>query len=174
MRYSEEDEQFLRENYQTMTHAAIADRLNRTAEAVGKRLNLMGLKKNTKEAAPHINTVEGRKYWRIVVGNKKPYVHKLNYEAKYGKVPHGFMLCCKDGDTLNADADNWELISKADRMRGNCNPEGTSAGMKKLWAKVKLREAYGRPVNFCKYRSRVKQRAAVVSIPTEPTKNISF
>jgi hypothetical protein len=42
-----------------------------------------------------------------------------NWEKKNGKVPKGFILACKDGDTMNCKPSNWYLMSMADNMKRN-------------------------------------------------------
>lgn len=49
--------------------------------------------------------------WRLL--------HVVNWEKKYGKIPKGHCLWCKNGDTLNCDPDNWELITRAENLRRN-------------------------------------------------------
>jgi hypothetical protein len=43
--------------------------------------------------------------WRLV--------HVLNWEAANGPIPDGHCLKCLDGDKLNTDPSNWELIPRA-------------------------------------------------------------
>jgi len=40
-------------------------------------------------------------------------VHLLNWEALHGPVPQGHALKCSDGDRLNTDPGNWELVPRA-------------------------------------------------------------
>jgi hypothetical protein len=42
-----------------------------------------------------------------------------NWEKKNGPVPKGFVLACKDGNTLNCRPSNWYLMSKYDNMKRN-------------------------------------------------------
>lgn len=44
-------------------------------------------------------------------------VHILNWEKQHGAVPEGHCLKCLDGDKLNTDPSNWELISRAVLVR---------------------------------------------------------
>lgn len=46
-------------------------------------------------------------------------VHVVNWEKVNGPVPKGHCLKCLDGDRLNTDASNWELISRAVLARLN-------------------------------------------------------
>jgi hypothetical protein len=46
-------------------------------------------------------------------------VHLLNWEKKHGALPASHCLKCLDGDRLNTDPSNWELISRAVLARLN-------------------------------------------------------
>lgn len=55
---------------------------------------------------------------RLAKGKWRP-LHQYNWENANGPIPAGHCLWCKDGNSLNADADNWELITRAENMRRN-------------------------------------------------------
>ena len=55
-----------------------------------------------------------------------------NWEKVNGAVPKKHMLACRDGNTLNCDPNNWELITMADNARRNRNSEKARASMKKV------------------------------------------
>lgn len=57
-------------------------------------------------------------YKRVEAGRWKE-LHKLNWIAVNGPIPKDMVLVCKDDDTLNADAANWELLSYAENMARN-------------------------------------------------------
>lgn len=46
-------------------------------------------------------------------------VHLIRWEALHGPLPAGMCLKCLDGDKLNTDPANWELISRATLARLN-------------------------------------------------------
>jgi hypothetical protein len=46
-------------------------------------------------------------------------LHKILWEDAHGPVPKGFALRFKDGDRLNVELANLELVSRADLMRRN-------------------------------------------------------
>jgi hypothetical protein len=46
-------------------------------------------------------------------------VHTLNWEAAFGPVPAGYALVFRDGDRLNCDVANLELVSRQELMRRN-------------------------------------------------------
>lgn len=46
-------------------------------------------------------------------------LHLVNWEKVHGKLPKGHCLWNLDGDKLNTDPSNWELISRAENMRRN-------------------------------------------------------
>jgi hypothetical protein len=58
------------------------------------------------------------KYIRIALAKWVP-LHTYNWEQKYGKIKRGYCLWCKNGDTLNCEPDNWELITRAENMLRN-------------------------------------------------------
>jgi hypothetical protein len=61
--------------------------------------------------APH-------KYIRISKGVWQE-LQIYNWEQKKGKVPKGYVLACKDGNTLNCKISNWFLLTKADNAIRN-------------------------------------------------------
>lgn len=58
------------------------------------------------------------KYIRIKKGIWKE-LQIYNWEQINGRVPKGFVLACIDGDTLNCNPSNWELMSMADNVKRN-------------------------------------------------------
>lgn len=58
------------------------------------------------------------KYIRISKGNWE-LLARNNWEAKNGPVPKGFNVILKDGDSLNCEYDNLELISNAELLNRN-------------------------------------------------------
>lgn len=64
--------------------------------------------------------VINRKYkWiRISLGEWKMY-HRFLWEEKYGPIPKGYCLWFKDGDSLNCEPENLELITKAENVIRN-------------------------------------------------------
>ena len=81
-------------------------------------------KKGQRPATAHeINTVIIRQFkddppykFICVEGSRAKLYHRYLWEQKKGKIPAGFILACKTADTLNADPDNWEMISRAENM----------------------------------------------------------
>ncbi len=64
-------------------------------------------------------------------------VHVINWEAKNGPIPQGHALKCLDGDKLNTEPDNWELIPRAMLPR----LAGAKKGMNYDHAPAELRPA---------------------------------
>jgi hypothetical protein len=58
------------------------------------------------------------KYIRIAIGKWYP-LHQYKWEKKYGKVPKGYCLWFKDGNSLKPYLNNLELITRAEDMRRN-------------------------------------------------------
>ncbi|HZJ80491.1 MAG TPA: HNH endonuclease signature motif containing protein [Dysgonamonadaceae bacterium] len=58
------------------------------------------------------------KHIRVSLGIWEP-LHRYNYEKKHGPIPEGYMLSFKDGNTLNTEDDNIELITMIENMYRN-------------------------------------------------------
>lgn len=58
------------------------------------------------------------KYIRTAPGKWKE-LQIYNWEKENGPVPKGYVLACKDEDTLNCDPANWYLMTKADNAKRN-------------------------------------------------------
>gem|GEM_PF-423484 len=67
-----------------------------------------------------IRNTKGRpyKYIRIAMGAWVP-LHKQLWEKENGAVPSGHCLLAKDGDSLNVDLCNWELITRRENAIRN-------------------------------------------------------
>jgi hypothetical protein len=73
----------------------------------------------------------GRQYqWVRISLGKWRELHRVNWEAINGPLPKGHVLRCIDGDTLNAAADNWKLLTRAENLA--LNGHGEQAASKKL------------------------------------------
>jgi len=58
------------------------------------------------------------KYIRISKGVWRE-LQIYNWEKKYGPIPKGLILACRNGDTLNCKPSNWYLMSKKDNVLRN-------------------------------------------------------
>lgn len=145
--YTAEDEKFIRENYTRMSNAEMAEKLERTTDSIHAKLQQLGLKRTAKQrkeifirTAPHTLFQKGHlpqttlydgaisertdksgityKYIRISKANWA-MLHVYNWEKKYGPVPKGKILRCKDGNQLNCNPDNWELVSRVEHLELN-------------------------------------------------------
>jgi hypothetical protein len=67
------------------------------------------------------STKRGRiphKHIRIKLGSwEELQIH--NWKKKYGPIPKGHCLWCKDGNTLNCDPENWEIITRGENVKRN-------------------------------------------------------
>lgn len=80
---------------------------------------------NTSESDISIrNDKRGVPYYmkRISYGNWA-YLHVCIYESKHGKVPKGYNVVFKDGNTMNVEESNLEKISDAELMRRNIHDQ---------------------------------------------------
>lgn len=60
------------------------------------------------------------KYIRLEQG-KWEFLQRYNWMNENGPIPEGKILCCMDGDSLNCEPGNWELKTRAEHGRSNCN-----------------------------------------------------
>jgi len=58
------------------------------------------------------------KYICLALGSWKP-LHIYNWEKTNGKIPKGHCLWFKNGDTMNCELSNLELITRAENMNRN-------------------------------------------------------
>lgn len=58
------------------------------------------------------------KHIRVALGKWEP-LHRYNWMQAHGPIPPKMNLVFKDGNTMNCDLDNLELISNADLLRRN-------------------------------------------------------
>lgn len=165
-RFTESEDEFIRENYLKMPVKAIGERIGRSFTGIMSRLDAMGLdiprelrdqRKRANQIKPgNISFNKGKKQAdymtdeaiertaktrfrkgqlphnaaprdgevRIRDVNRRPYkfirislakwvlLHKHLWEQINGPVPAGHCLRARDGDSLNADPSNWELITR--------------------------------------------------------------
>lgn len=98
----------------------------------------------------HADTRNGIPYKYIRIGlSRWVTLQKYNWEKKYGKIKKGYCLWCKNGDTLNCEPDNWELITRAENMKRNT----VHNYPKEVALMVQLRGALNRQIN--KHRKKV-------------------
>lgn len=149
-KWSENEVRILLENYRTKPNIAIAALINRTAPAVKKKMQQLGIKRTAVEYdaikqivckipndgwfkkgnLPHNTKYNGHE--RI---SKDGYIevrikqgvyrlkHLVNWEAVNGKLPPGYCLRCKDGNVKNTNANNWKLITREENMLRNSKIE---------------------------------------------------
>src|SRR5690606_32199751 len=93
------------------------------ARTVRTRFKKGNLPHNTADSDGEIRIREtkGRPYKHIRISlGRWVHLHKHLWEQKNGPVPNGHCLWAKDGNSLNTDPDNWELITrKENRIRNS-------------------------------------------------------
>lgn len=62
---------------------------------------------------------DGRPYWYIKADQRIKPLHTWLWESANGKLPKGFVIRFKDGNTLNCVIENLELITRAENMQRN-------------------------------------------------------
>ena len=90
----------------------------RMSETFFKKGNLP---KNTlHDGAITIRSLKGRKYkWIRLDLAKWDLLHRVLWRRHYGKIPKGLNVQFKDGDPMNCQIDNLELVTKREAMRRN-------------------------------------------------------
>lgn len=145
--YTQKEVDFLCEHYTTMSYAEMAKVLGRTVNSVHAKIKLLGLKRTKKQSKaimnratsatrfkpgnlPQTTKYDGAisertdssgityKHIRISKANWQ-MLHVYNWEKKHGSVQKGMILRCLDGDQLNCDPDNWELVDRAEHLEKN-------------------------------------------------------
>jgi len=82
------------------------------------------------------------KYIRISKG-KWELLHRYKWEKYNGKIPKGMLVVFKDGNSLNCNINNLELITRKENMQRNRNCEKARKTMQETWKRDRLRLKYG-------------------------------
>lgn len=69
---------------------------------------------------------------RIALG-KWQELQRFNWEKVNGLIPKGMCLWCKNGDTLNCEPDNWELVTRKENMLRNSGSLHMKPGVVATW-----------------------------------------
>ena len=76
----------------------------------------------------------GRQYRYIRLAKAKWVpLHRHLWEQANGPVPAGYIVVFRDGNSLNCELSNLELISRAENVRRNHNRPKAAESMKKRW-----------------------------------------
>lgn len=88
----------------------------------------------------------GEKYYfiRIALGKWKLYQRHV-WEKVHGPIPQDMIIRFRDGNTLNCDINNLELISRGEHARRNHNKIKAGESLKKHYKTQRLRLKYGMP-----------------------------
>jgi hypothetical protein len=165
-KWNDNEVRILLENYRTMPNIDIGALVNRSAPAVKKKMQQLGIKRTANEYdvikqivskrrntgwfdkghLPHNTNYNGHE--RIT---KDGYIeirikqgvyrlkHLVNWEAVNGKLPKGFCLRCKDGNLKNTHPKNWKLITRQENMLLNSRHEHEPALIPVMAAVSKLK-----------------------------------
>lgn len=82
-------------------------------------------------------------YIKIAEPNKWNQLHRQIWEQKIGEIPEGNIIIFKDGNKMNYEMSNLEMISRKQNMERNRNRKKASESMKEIWRKEKMRAKYG-------------------------------
>ena len=85
------------------------------------------------------------RYYMIKIAEPKKWqlLHRYLWEKEFGKIPKGMILAFKDGNSLNYELSNLQLITRKENLERNRNYKKFSETMKNLWRKERWRELYG-------------------------------
>jgi len=145
--FSEEHAQFIQDKYHELSNTEIAAIIGRSADSVKAKMTHLNLKRNKKELlsinrrlnssgwftkgqSPKNTMYDGYistridshghpyQYIRIEKG-KFEQLHRHNWEKVNGPITEGTILRSKEGDSMNCDPDNWELVDRANHLGKN-------------------------------------------------------
>ncbi len=88
--------------------------------------------------------------------------HRHRWQQEHGPIPAGYLLRCRDGDTLNTDPANWRLVSKAENARLNHNRSKAAETTRELHQVIRRLAAEGKVHNSPAgrlYAQRLQQQA---------------
>lgn len=80
-------------------------------------------------ASPYLFIRISERKWELL--------HRYNWMKAYRKIPEGYIVSFKNGDTLNCNIENLELISRKQNVRRNHNPIKAGASNRKNRAEFK-------------------------------------
>lgn len=81
----------------------------------------------------------GKEYWyRRISKGRWVMLPRYDWEKEFGKIPKGKVLRAKDGDTLNRDFENWEIVSRLENLERNRNYEKAAKTMKRAHREGRL------------------------------------
>lgn len=90
------------------------------------------------------NSNKSYKFIRIDKG-KWVLLHRHNWEKVFGPIPDGYLVVFRNGDTMNCDPGNLEIITRAENAMRNVNRTKSAESIKKLYKRERIRKLYGLP-----------------------------
>lgn len=79
----------------------------------------------------------GPDHWKLL--------HRHNWEKENGPIPKNKILVFKDGNSMDCETHNLELITRAESMRRNTNRKKGSQTLKIVYQRERLRKIYELP-----------------------------
>lgn len=149
-RYSADDDDYLRKNYQKKGNREIAKHLKRTEKSISKRMIVLGLKRTDEElfvmrsnnAGTFKKGCESKNkaslgslvlaydptndnhYYRIKTENGFMRFSRYLYEVVHGvKLDKDDVIYHKDGDSMNVLIENLELVNRSELLSKNINED---------------------------------------------------
>jgi len=84
-------------------------------------------------------------YYEMKISESKKWeaLHRTIWKQYYGEIPKGMIIIFRDGDHININISNLEMISRRENLSRNWNRKKFSKTMKSLWRIERLRAKYG-------------------------------
>lgn len=112
-KYSEQEIEFIKNNYPKYGSKYCAEKLNRSENAINKKIKKLGLKINWKyeyiNANGYLVNCEDRNHRYLV--HRRKMENKLGRKLKYNEVVHHI-----DGNKLNNDLSNLQLMTRQEHI----------------------------------------------------------
>lgn len=105
------------------------------------------------EGAISVMAVSSGRYYHIKLNGEWVRLHRHMWQQAHGPIPAGYIVTFRNGDTLDCRMDNLECISRGEAIQRRSNRPKAGESMRKLWQKVQILEANGRPHHY-KFRSK--------------------
>jgi hypothetical protein len=127
----------------------------------------MGRKKQP--GVPYVKTEKGFPYYYVTIAPKqRKTLHRINWEKANGPVPPNHVIRFRDGDTLNCDIENLELLHRSGITGRIRNSERQSTGMKRMYQTpegraLSVRKAAKLKQHFADGTFPIEQRSAKIS-----------
>jgi hypothetical protein len=85
-----------------------------------------GIKTLAAEGTIRLWRTEGNSHYVIKINKRYVFLSRHLWEQKHGAIPNGMVIRAKDGNPLNCDIDNWEMVNRNEHLEKNTGCEALS------------------------------------------------